>query len=142
VLDLPEFECLSARPDSQVFANVCGLADQADYPVATVNELDLLGDPEGPCRGLNVLYHELGHLVQNLALSPDHAATLRGLYESAMSSGKYHRQYAGSNVHEYFAEATQNYFLAGELGNLRDREWLRAYDPGLFALIEHLYVAE
>lgn len=142
VLDLPEFECLSARPDSQVFENVCGLADQADYPVATVNELDLLGDPDGPCRGLNVLYHELGHLVHNLALDADHTYTLGELYEAAMGNGKYRRQYAGTNVHEYFAEATQNYFLAGEVGNLRDREWLRAYDPGLFALIEHLYEAE
>ena len=43
VLDLPEFRCLEG-PDSQdYFSHVCGVADRADYPVVTVNELDLLG---------------------------------------------------------------------------------------------------
>ncbi|MCK9520214.1 MAG: hypothetical protein M0R74_14500 [Dehalococcoidia bacterium] len=139
VLELPEFECLAGRPESRAFDHVCGLADQAAYPVAVVNELDLLGDPSGPCAGLNVLYHELGHLVQNFALGPADYYDLRLLYQDALNAGRYRRQYAGTNFHEYFAEGTQNYFHHGEPGGLRDRAWLAEYDPALFAVLELIY---
>ncbi|MEI2659871.1 MAG: hypothetical protein V9G11_07975 [Bifidobacterium adolescentis] len=59
-----------------------GVAHRAHYPVVTVNELDLLGSRSGPCAGLNILYHELGHLVQGWTLGPRrlhrHTAVLSG----------------------------------------------------------------
>ncbi|MGE5595817.1 MAG: hypothetical protein ACM3S1_07260 [Hyphomicrobiales bacterium] len=139
VLDLPEFRCLGTRPDSGVFDNVCGVADHADYPVATVNELDLEGDERGPCGGLNILYHELGHLVQNFALGPADYYDVRLMYQSALDAGKYDRQYASTNPHEYFAEGTQNYFLYGDPDGERDRAWLQQYDPDLFELLDRVY---
>lgn len=139
VLDLPEFECLSQRADSHLFDHACGLADHAAYPVVAVHELDLLGDPAGPCQGLNVLYHELGHLVQNYALDAETKRVVKDLYEAATSAGRYRRQYAGTNANEYFAEGTQNYFHYGEPGKLRDREWLRDYDPNLYEVLALVY---
>src|SRR5688572_25807922 len=80
VLDLPEFGCLEEELGSEFFRHVCGVADRADYPVATVNELDLTGDPSGPCGGLNILYHELGHLVQGWTLDHQDYLDVRMLY--------------------------------------------------------------
>lgn len=139
VLDLPEFGCLEERLGADFFTHVCGVADRADYPVATVNELDLTGDRSGPCGGLNILYHELGHLVQGWTLDPQDYYDVRLLYQDAKDAGRYANAYASTNPNEYFAEGTQAYFLSQERGGGRDREWLREYDPELFALLDRIY---
>jgi hypothetical protein len=139
VLDLPEFGCLQQQFGEEFFSHVCGVADRADYPVATVNELDLIGDKSGPCRGLNVLYHELGHLVQNWSISPADYYDIKVLYQEALDAGKYHNQYAATNPNEYFAEATQSYFLYDEPDGGKNRAWLKQYDPKLFAILDRVY---
>lgn len=139
VLDLPEFACLAGTSGASIYDHVCGVADRADYPVVTVSELDLIGDRNGPCRGLNVLYHELGHLVQGWVLGPADYVDVRLLYQEALDTGKYEGEYAARNTHEYFAELTQAYFLSIDRGGRRDREWLRHYDPGMYRLLASVY---
>lgn len=143
VLDLPEFGCLEDRLGANFFTHVCGVADRADYPVATVNELDLVGDRSGPCGGLNILFHELGHLVQGWTLDPDDYFEVKILYQAALDAGKYRRgqerEYAATNPNEYFAEGTQAYFASVERGGARDRDWLRGYDPDLYELLDRIY---
>jgi hypothetical protein len=139
VLDLPEFACLAGQVGADFFTHVCGVADRADYPVATVNELDLLGDRKGPCRGLNILYHEVGHLVQGWTLSPADYMDARLAYQAALDAGRYRNAYAAKNYNEYFAEATQSYFLYGEPGGGHDRRWLQRYDPEIFKLLQEIY---
>jgi len=139
ILDLPEFACLEREFRDGFFDHVCGVADQADYPVATVNELDLLGDRDGPCLGLNILYHELGHLVNNWSLDVPDYYEIPILYQQALNAGKYRGQYAATNPKEYFAEATQAYFHHQEPQLRHDREWLESYDPELFALLDRVY---
>lgn len=143
VLDLPEFGCLEEELGASFFTHVCGVADRADYPVATVNELDLLGSRSGPCGGLNILFHELGHLVQGWALEPADYFDIKLLYQQALDAGKYRRgaqpDYAATNPNEYFAEATQAYFLSLGGDGSRDREWLAEYDPDLYALLARVY---
>jgi len=139
VLDLPEFACLQGQVDQDFFNHVCGVADRADYPVVTVNELDLLGERSGPCQGLNILYHELGHLVQGWSIAPADYFDSKAMYQAAMNAGKYKRQYAATNAHEYFAEATQSYFLYGEVGGGHDRKWLQGYDPDIYDLLARIY---
>ena len=139
VLDLPEFACLEQSLGQQFFSHVCGIADRADYPVATVNEADLLGESGGPCGGLNILYHELGHLVQGWSMPPADYFDVKLYYQDAMTAGKYRRHYASTNPNEYFAEGTQAYLLYGEPGGGKDRQWLKEYDPQLFTLLERLF---
>ncbi len=139
VLDLPEFRCLDGASNEDFFSHVCGVADRADYPVVTVNERDLTGDRRGPCRGLNILYHELGHLVQGWTLEPADYFDIRQLYQVALNEGKYRGDYAATNFAEYFAEGTQAYFLHVEPGGERDRDWLQDYDPALFELLDRIY---
>lgn len=136
VLDVPEFACLGGELGTDFFTHVCGIADRADYPVVTVNELDLLGDRSGPCGGKNVLIHELGHLVQSWSLPPADYFDIRQFYQDALDAGKYRGQYAATNANEYFAEGTQAYFTTG---GGQSRAWLERYDPSLFALVARTY---
>ncbi|MGE0601361.1 MAG: hypothetical protein AB7J35_18095 [Dehalococcoidia bacterium] len=139
VLDLPEFRCLDSSSNQAFFSHVCGVADRADYPVVTVNELDLLGDADGPCDGLNILYHELGHLVQGWALNPADYFDIRQYYQDAVGSGKYRGEYASTNANEYFAEATQAYFLTADVEGRHNWLWLQQYDPQIFELLKAIY---
>ncbi len=139
VLDLPEFHCLGGQFGDNFFSNVCGVADRADYPVATVNEWDLVGDRRGPCRGLNILYHEIGHLVQGWTLGPADYIDVKLYYQAALDAGKYKRAYARTNPNEYFAEGTQSYFLYSDPEGTKDRAWLKRYDPDLFELLASIY---
>ena len=139
ILDLPEFACLADEQGPEFFSHVCGITDRADYPVATVNEADLLGDRTGPCGGLNILYHEVGHLVQNWSVDPRDWFDIKQFYAEALAAGKYRGQYAATNPNEYFAEATQDYFLYGDPAGTEDRAWLQSYDPQLEALLARIY---
>jgi hypothetical protein len=140
VLDLPEFKCMSeSAANQEFFSHVCGVADRADYPVVTVNELDLLGKRSGPCAGLNILYHELGHLVQGWAIAPADYFDIHQFYQDALNAGKYQKAYAATNANEYFAEATQAYFLTVEQGSGKDRSWLKTYDPQIYELLARIY---
>ena len=138
VLDLPEFRCLEQELGKAFSEHVCGIADRADYPLVTVNAADMIGDPEGPCRGVNVLYHELGHLVQGWVLSSADYIEVRVLYQAALDGGQYGRAYAMRNANEYFAEGTMAYF-DGDPSTHLARSWLRQNDPELFALLEQVY---
>lgn len=139
VLDLPEFACLDNRGSRSFFSHVCGIADRADYPVATVNEGDLLGDADAPCGGLNILYHELGHLIQNWSLPPPDYFDVKQFYQDAMSAGRFQGEHAGENPNEYFAEGVQRYFLSGVANGDKDRAWLKDYDAQLYELIDRLF---
>lgn len=136
--ELPEFACLDAATRDDVHS-ACGIADRADYPVVAVDELDMIGSRRGPCRGLDILYHELGHLVQGWTLAPADYFDVRIFYQAALDAGKYDGMYASRNVNEYFAEGTQAYFLHADTGGARDRAWLRGYDPGLYELLARVY---
>lgn len=138
VLDLPEFRCMDTRENQEFYSHVCGVADRADYPVVTVNELDLLGKRNGPCGGLNILYHELGHLVQGWALPPADYFDVRQYYQDSMSAGRYRNEYGARNANEYFAESVQAYFLSQD-GRKRDRDWLERYDPQMFELLARTF---
>jgi len=139
VLDLPEFRCLDNPGTQDFYSHVCGVADRADYPVVTVSELDLLGKRSGPCAGLNILYHEIGHLVQGWVLPHADYIDVRQHFQDAKNAGKYRNDYAATNANEYFAEATQAYFLSSDPAGNRDRDWLRTYDPQIFELLDRTY---
>jgi hypothetical protein len=139
VLDLPEFSCLEDQLGTRFFTHVCGIADRAENPVATVNALDLLGSRRGPCDGVNILYHEIGHLVHGWSVDPPDYIETRWLYDAAMKAGLYDGLYASTNFREYFAEGTQAYFDAQDREGTRNRTWLEHHDPELYELIRRVY---
>ena len=136
--DLPEFECL-AEELGQRYTHLCGIADRADYPVIAVSASDLLGEGDGPCGGLNILYHELGHFVHGWVISPADYIDVRVLYQGAIDSDRYRGDsYALTSPNEYFAEGTQAYFHTNDRDPASAR-WLLVNDPGLYALMESIY---
>lgn len=139
ILDLPEFACLEREFGAQFFERVCGVADRAAFPVVTVNALDLLGDPAGPCGGVNILYHELGHMVETWAMSPPDFFDARLLHHDALAAGLYEGEYAATNFREYWAEGTQAFFLHSDADGEQDREWLKGYDPALYDLLTTVF---
>lgn len=139
ILDLPEFECLEGGRSSSIIEHACGIADRADYPVATVNEWDLLDDERGPCGGHNILYHEIGHLVQGWSLAPQDYFDVKYYYQAALDSGRYKNYYAATNPNEYFAEATQAYFYSVDQRGAWDRDWLEKYDLDIWRLVDRIY---
>lgn len=139
ILDLPEFSCLEDELGTRFFTHVCGIADRAENPVATVNALDLLGNRRGPCNGVNILYHEIGHLVQGWSIDPPDYIESRWLYSDAMKAGLYDGQYASTNFREYFAEGTQAYFDAQDRQGRRNSTWLEQHDPALYELLRRVY---
>jgi hypothetical protein len=139
VLDLPEFSCLEDELGTRFFTHVCGIADRAENPVATVNALDLLGSRRGPCDGVNILYHEIGHLVHGWSVDPPDYIETRWLYDAAMKAGIYDGLYASTNFREYFAEGTQAYFDAQDREGTRNRTWLEHHDPELYELLRRVY---
>jgi hypothetical protein len=106
LLALPEFACLARQAARGLVSHACGITDRADYPVVAVNEADMLGESRGPCLGMNVLYHELGHMVQNWSLPPADWFDVKQFYADALAAGHYRDAYAATNPDEYFAEAT------------------------------------
>ena len=139
MLDIPEFACLQNEESEEFFEHVCGVADRATYPVVTVNALDLVGSRRGPCGGLNILYHELGHMVQTWGMAPADYFDARLLHHDAISAGLYEGDYAATNFREYWAEGTQAFFDHVNVSGDRDREWLREYDPALYDLLTIVY---
>ena len=132
--------CAPNERGSNIISHACGIADRADYPVVTVQEADLIGDSRGPCEGLNILYHELGHLVQSWSLPPADWFDVKQYYAAALTAGKYKNAYAATNPNEYFAEATEAYFLHVDPRDpSKDRAWLKTYDPDIYALLERNY---
>jgi hypothetical protein len=136
--ELPEFACLVEELGEGFFTHVCGIADRADYPLVTVNAADLMGERRGPCAGLNVLYHELGHLVHGWDISPADYLDVRVYYQDAVNSGLYSDAYAMQSPGEYFAEGTQAYFDVND-DQPHDRAWLEENDPQLFEMLERIY---
>ena len=136
--DLPEFKCLEEEL-GQTFGHLCGIADRADYPIIAVSASDLLGDEDGPCRGLNILYHELGHFVHGWVISPADYIDTRLYYQGAIDEERYRGDsYALTSPGEYFAEGTQAYFWENDR-DPRDRNWLAFNDPDLYHLLQRVY---
>jgi hypothetical protein len=136
--DLPEFKCLEEEL-GQTFGHLCGIADRADYPIIAVSASDLLGDENGPCRGLNILYHEIGHFVHGWVISPADYIDTRLFYQRAIDEDRYRGDsYALTSPGEYFAEGTQAYFWENDR-DPRNRMWLRMNDPDLYELLQGVY---
>ncbi|SFP69077.1 glycoside hydrolase [Sphingomonas rubra] len=115
-------------------------------PLTSVGAENLLAGPNDRYHGSSILVHEFSHAILRAALAVDPAlhARVAAAYARAMEKGLWAGEYASTTVDEYWAVGTQYWFNTariasfGETRVLSDAD-LRAYDPGLYAVLSEVY---
>ena len=137
--DIPEFS--ANHIDFLVFRTRGEAGTAIPEPTVTSAEENLLGDGS-----YSILIHEFGHAVHLHGLKlidPTFDDRLQRAYDTAMANGLWQGTYASSNSWEYWAEGTQAWFYPNGGGSFNNygntRQALKAYDPGLAALLTEIY---
>lgn len=115
--------------------------------VTSGGEENILELPSDRYRGESILIHEFAHTLANYAFSktlPTFKPELRKIYKEALAKGLWKDTYSATNFDEYWAEGVQMYFDCarsapkpnGVHNEICNREGLKAYDPGLYHLVD------
>ena len=92
-----------------------------------------------------VMIHEFAHAVDLFGLdtvAPTFDNRLKSAYDTAMANGLWQGTYAATDRREYWAEGTHAWFYpkgGDSFNNGNTRQALKAYDPGLAALLTEIY---
>ena len=114
------------------------------HPTVTLSEEHLLPDPDHP-HFYNAAIHGFAHSIHLSGLNtidPTFDSRLKIAYDAAMEKGLWQGTYAASDRREYWAEGTQGWFHpkgGSSSFNGNTRQALKAYDPGLAALLAEVY---
>jgi hypothetical protein len=130
-----------------------GLGATPARPVTSTAAENLLCSVDDPLHGQNTLVHELAHTIQEMGLAvaePGFTRELELAYAAARAAGKWDRTYAGSNVHEYWAEGVLAFYDVRIASDRPDglhnpihlRRQLQEYDPGLYRLITRIFAED
>ena len=147
--DLPDFAYLRGQLtfDGRSYASIRAVGPVVSGGVityATGEEQVVPGEASAYGPGF-ALAHETGHVVRHFALDPAQESALKAAYASRRAAGgPWLTDYAGSNDDEYFADATAAWFGHpwSDSTEVRfSRDWLKANDPALYALLASVYTA-
>lgn len=124
-----------------------GLGATPANPVVSCGEENILGYPGDPYPAENIFVHEFAHAIHGTGLNtvdPTFDGRLRAAYRAAVERGLWRNTYAATNHSEYWAEGVQCWFddnaPPDSLHNdVRTRDRLRGYDPGLARLCEEVF---
>ena len=140
--DIPEYS--DSGPDFLLFARRgLGGSGLSGHPAVSSSEENLLDYP-GSYDLYSVMIHEFGHAIHLFGLNtidPTFDSRLKIAYDAAMEQGLWQDTYASSDRREYWAEGTHAWFYPKGLSSFKDntRQALKAYDPGLAALLTEVY---
>ncbi len=113
--------------------------------LTSCGEENLLRLAKDRYRGRDICLHEFAHNILQHGMTREVRKLFEEQYRKALAKGLWQKAYAGSNVHEYFAELTMWYFgTHGDLGMTGPKpengpEGLKKYDPEGFALLDDFY---
>jgi hypothetical protein len=119
--------------------------------VAEENLISVKGVVSTYAKNYSIGMHELAHAVESKGMTPDQQARLRQLFakhqaaDAGDAKDTFTDTYAASNVHEYFAQATNAFFGKNEgrdkdgRANHNGRAWLMEHDPNMYAFLVELY---
>ena len=142
---------MTARNEESSASSVSRRHDAVEHVDAHRHEIhDVLGLPEDPYRGEDILTHEFAHTMHTLGLrhaDPEFERALRRAFENARSQGLWKGTYASTSPEEYWAEGVQSWFDRNRSADPPDgvhnaiatRERLRVYDPKLARLLERVF---
>lgn len=143
--DVPEHADLTPRADWDRRAR--GLGPTHARPAVSCAEENLLEIAGDPYPTENILVHEFGHAVMEMAMpssDPSFVPRVRAAYEGARSSGLWRGTYAMENASEYWAELTQSWFDTNRSNDafhndVDTREEVKRYDPAGARLLIEVY---
>jgi hypothetical protein len=144
-IDVPEHSDLT--PPQYWNKRARGLGATAVRPAVSCGEENLLEFPGDPYAGENILTHEFGHAIHEIALRDvdrEFDGRLRTAYQEAMREELWKGTYATTNHKEYWAEGVQSWFDANQDGvkghnTIATRERIKKYDPRLSALLAEVF---
>jgi len=124
-----------------------GLGATRTRPAVSCGEENLLHYRGDPYRGENILVHEFGHAIHEIALKEvdkTFDARLAAAYEQAMREGLWKGTYAATNRSEYWAEGVQSWFDCNrprdnQHNGVATRDMLEKHDPRLAELLAQVF---
>jgi cyclophilin family peptidyl-prolyl cis-trans isomerase len=143
--DVPEHSRLTSKTYWDRRAR--GLGATPDAPAISCAEENLLCFPGDPYAKENILVHEFGHTIHEMALvslDPTFDQRLRLAFRAAKRAGRWTNTYAATDHKEYWAEGTQSWFDNNRANDsahndINTRAKLKQYDPALAALCAEVY---
>ena len=143
--DIPEHSGLT--PQVYWDRRARGLGATPEAPAVSCAEENLLAYPGDPYPTENIGIHEFAHAIHEMgmpAVDPTFDPRLRAAFHSATNRGLWAGTYAGSNRHEYWAEAVQSWFDDNRENDalhnhVNTRMELCAYDPAVAALCREVF---
>ncbi|MDH4145341.1 MAG: hypothetical protein OEY23_09245 [Acidimicrobiia bacterium] len=149
-VDLPEYRDLPVRFPGVDWSGARAYSATLARPLLAAPEENLACHADDTYPGQQVLVHELGHTVVDLAVRYQDRTfwpRVEAAYQSAIQSGLWVGYYGSSSAVEYWAEGVQAYFDAavasahpnGTNSPVATRDQLAAYDPGLHALVAAVF---
>jgi alpha-glucosidase len=144
--DPPEYAQMRNDPKTDWNKRARGLGGL----ITSGGEENILELPVDRYRGESIYIHEFAHTLCNYAFrptDPDFMPELRRVFKEARDKKLWDNTYSATNYDEYWAEGVQMYFdcarsaprANGVHNEVCNREGLKAYDPGLFSLIDRKF---
>src|SRR5262245_47831205 len=139
--DIPEHSDL--KPAGYWNKRARGLGATPRRPAVSCAEENLLCYEGDPYNGENILVHEFGHAIHEMAVNTvdtEFDQRLKDSYGEAKRAGLWKNTYAATNHKEYWAEGVQSWFDCNLTNNhqhnhVGTREALKDYDPRLAKLL-------
>jgi hypothetical protein len=143
--DLAEFSSLKGQRtfDGRAWDDVRGVGgtrtDDGRWAVGIPEEnlADLPSD--GYPGNYSVAIHELAHVIHEHVTNAE-KRTIDLAFEARLAAGgPWTEAYGSSNVHEYFAQATNCFFDRNEGMGHSGKAWLKKHDPAIYAALIKIY---
>jgi hypothetical protein len=149
-VDLPEYRDLPRLFPAVNWQAARAYSATEARPLLTAPEENLVCSVANTYPDQQVLVHELGHSILDLAvrnLDPSFWGRVEQAYGAASGTGRWLGFYGGTSAGEYWAEGAQAYFDASHASAGPDvygspvgsRAELAAYDPALFDLVSEVF---
>ena len=150
--DIPEHAYLAKDTTLNWDVRARGLGGDAENPFSTCAEENILAYQIDKYHAEDILIHEFAHTIHGagiLPIRPQFNDELQASLDAALAKGRWKNVYAATDVWEYWAEGVQNWFNVnaevntddgdGKHNRINTREELKAYDPGLYAILANYF---
>ena len=148
--DIPEHKHLENDTSINWDLRARGLGGDIELPLTTCAEENLLCYQIDKYHAEDILIHEFAHTIHLVGIIQVDTAInsiLQQALDQALAAEKWKGTYASTNIYEYWAEGVQDWFNVnaevprpdGKHNQINTRDELKAYDPGLYAILKSYF---